>query len=93
MGLISIGMRVVFRTEFSVRSKVLLRSNVNGSSLLAFYFLEYLCKKEQILQSSQAGVAYVGKPGILDIAGRQKWTAWMEHKGKDKETAMREYIA
>lgn len=42
-----------------------------------------------VLKSSWFSTA---KPGILDIAGRGKWDGWNAMKGKDKETAMKEYI-
>ena len=39
------------------------------------------------------GDVTTSKPGILDQKGRAKWTAWEKQKGKDKESAQKEYIA
>ncbi|KAK9837690.1 hypothetical protein WJX74_003091 [Apatococcus lobatus] len=32
------------------------------------------------------------KPGIFNQTGRAKWEAWEKQRGKDKKTAMEEYI-
>ena len=32
------------------------------------------------------------RPGFTDLVGRAKWDAWNELKGKDADTAKRDYI-
>ena len=32
------------------------------------------------------------RPGFSDMVGRAKWDAWNELKGKDKDSAMAEYV-
>jgi diazepam-binding inhibitor (GABA receptor modulator, acyl-CoA-binding protein) len=32
------------------------------------------------------------RPGFTDMVGRAKWDAWNELKGKDKDSAMAEYV-
>lgn len=46
-----------------------------------------------LFKQAKVGDNETSRPGILDQKGRSKWDAWTEQKGKDKETAMREYIA
>ncbi|GMH37782.1 hypothetical protein BSKO_05655 [Bryopsis sp. KO-2023] len=59
-------------------------SNITNDEKLALYGL---------FKQAKFGDNTAAKPGILDIQGRKKWFAWEEHKGKDSETAMKEYIA
>ncbi|KAK9918393.1 hypothetical protein WJX75_003760 [Coccomyxa subellipsoidea] len=46
-----------------------------------------------LFKQATTGDVDTGKPGIFDQKGRAKWEAWEKQKGKDKETAMKEYIA
>lgn len=39
------------------------------------------------------GDVNTSRPGVFDLKGKAKWDAWDKQKGKDKETAQKDYIA
>jgi acyl-CoA-binding protein len=51
-----------------------------------------LLKIYALYKQATAGDVDGKRPGFGDMVGRAKWDAWSEHKGKDKEGAMQEYI-
>lgn len=58
-------------------------SNISNDEKLLLYGL---------YKQATTGDVNTSKPGILDMRGRAKWSAWEQHKGKDKETSQKEYI-
>ena len=34
----------------------------------------------------------ISRPGLLDMLGRAKWDSWHKQKGKEKDTAKRQYV-
>ncbi|KAK9806361.1 hypothetical protein WJX72_011425 [[Myrmecia] bisecta] len=45
-----------------------------------------------LFKQANVGDCNTSKPGVFDQKGRAKWDAWDKLKGKDKDTAMEEYI-
>lgn len=46
-----------------------------------------------LFKQATEGDVSSSRPGLFDPKGRAKWDAWEKQKGKDKETAQKEYIA
>ncbi|KAK9821431.1 hypothetical protein WJX81_004937 [Elliptochloris bilobata] len=46
-----------------------------------------------LFKQASVGDVDTKKPGLFDQKGRAKWEAWEKQKGKDKETAQKDYIA
>lgn len=51
-----------------------------------------LLKIYALYKQATAGDVDDKRPGFADMVGRAKWDAWNEQKGKDKESAMQDYI-
>ncbi|XP_012696167.1 acyl-CoA-binding protein [Clupea harengus] len=55
-------------------------------------------EKNEVLQiyslykQSTVGDVNISRPGLFDLAGKQKWDAWETKKGMSKEDAMKAYI-
>ena len=87
MELLAVYVCCVSQAEFEkaaeeVKSKV--SSNLSNDDKLALYGL---------YKQGTEGDVNTSKPGLLDPKGKAKRTAWEKQKGKDKETAQKEYIA
>ena len=54
---------------------------------------ESLLQLYSLYKQGTAGDTEGKRPGMMDIKGRAKFDAWANLKGKDKETAMNEYVA
>jgi diazepam-binding inhibitor (GABA receptor modulating acyl-CoA-binding protein) len=48
---------------------------------------------DYFLSEATVGDVNTSRPGMIDFKGKAKWDAWESCKGKDKETAQKEYIA
>ena len=53
---------------------------------------EQKLKIYSLYKQATVGDCNISKPGILNPTGRAKWNAWNDIKGKDKESAMNEYV-
>jgi acyl-CoA-binding protein len=51
-----------------------------------------LLKIYALYKQASSGDVEGKRPGFSDMVGRAKWDAWNEAKGKDKDTAMQEYV-
>jgi diazepam-binding inhibitor (GABA receptor modulating acyl-CoA-binding protein) len=58
-------------------------SGLDNETLLSLYGL---------YKQASGGDCNVSKPGFFDPKGAAKWTAWNEHQGMDRVTAMRRYV-
>ncbi|RMZ54197.1 hypothetical protein APUTEX25_005353, partial [Auxenochlorella protothecoides] len=46
-----------------------------------------------LFKQGTVGDVNTSRPGVFDLKGKAKWDAWDKQKGKDKETAQKDYIA
>jgi acyl-CoA-binding protein len=51
-----------------------------------------LLKLYALYKQATEGDNETKKPGMMDMVGKAKWTAWDELKGTTKADAMKEYI-
>ncbi|MBB5204646.1 acyl-CoA-binding protein [Inhella inkyongensis] len=51
-----------------------------------------LLKLYALYKQGTEGDNETSKPGMMDMVGRAKWSAWEELKGKSTDEAMQEYI-
>lgn len=45
-----------------------------------------------LYKQATAGDNETAKPGMFDLTGKAKWSAWADKKGLSKEDAMKAYI-